>query len=890
MMVMSGTEFDLEVISMKRITLWILLFVIIFLKPALSLGQSMQKPEDVFGFTPGTDRKLIDWKQMVEYLVHLDENSDRMQVRELGKTTLGKPFIISIFSSEQNMKNLDRLQWIQQELAHPYQLSEKDVQSYIQEGKVVVLLTFNIHSTEIASSQESVELAYELVTRTDAQIQKILENVIVLIIPSANPDGLQMVVDWYRTHVGTAHEGCGMPWIYHPYAGHDDNRDWFMFNLQESRLAAQILYHEWFPEIVYDQHQMGSSGPRFFFPPYSDPVNPNVPAILMAEVNRLGKHVLADMHSQGFKGITSGMGFNAYFEGTLSKTPLWHNMVGILSEAASVRIATPVYLPRGSLGSWGPERLRYSRVTDFLDPWEGGWWHLRDIIEYEKAATYSVLDLAATYREKYLFNFYHLNKESILKGKKEPPFAYIIPPDQHDFSSAIEMLKRLTFNGVQIYQSRDVVAYDGRTYPKNTMVIPLSQPCRPCIKDLMERQAYPNLEQYPGGPPRRPYDFSGWTLPLLMGVRVVEIKEPLDIPLELTETYSFFNMSGNSLTSSEYYIIERRHNNAFILVNELLKDKKKVTWTDENFVVNQKTYPAGTFIIPHQRGLESIFDNLSKTYQVPIEQSNETISVRGSRADLPRLGLYQPWTASMDEGWTRLVLDSFRFSYKSIHNEDFSKANLSDDYDVIILPSLTTSSIVTGRRSENREPVLGTAEMPKKYQGGIGEKGISALKTFIRAGGTLITIGNSCDFAIEKLRVPAVNVLKDVDSKSFYAPGALLQIQLDIEAPLAYGMPEQAAIRFNHSPAFRLLPYIRASKAVGYYNDENPLLSGWLIGSEKLAGHTALAEIPVDKGRVILFGFGVQNRAQTFGTFKLLFNAILTSRVKSVENLQTSFK
>jgi hypothetical protein len=316
----------------------------------------------------------------------------------------------------------------------------------------------------------------------------------------------------------------------------------------------------------------------------------------------------------------------------------------------------------------------------------------------------------------------------------------------------------------------------------------------------------------------------------------------------------------------------------------------RVYWADEAFGNGQKMYPAGTFIIPDQKEIHSVLETLSRTYEVPVEIWNTSIPVRGTKVDLPRLGLYQPWTASADEGWTRLVLDSFRFSYTSLHNEDFKKEKLKEAYDVIIIPSLSPSSIVTGMRSRGEEPVLGTAEMPQKYQGGIGEKGVSALKTFIRNGGTLIVMGSSCDFAIEKLRVPAVNVLKDVKPDAFYAPGSLLEIKLDTEKSLAYGMPDRTAVRFINSPAFRLLPYIQESKAVGYYDDTNPLLSGWLIGPEKLAGQTALAEIPVDRGRVILFGFGVQNRAQMFGTFKLLFNAIMTGRVQAIENIQTAVK
>ncbi len=867
----------------KRLLIVLSLLTVISFK-SLS-AQEIPSPESYFGFKMGEDRKLIDWKQITEYFNLIDRLSPRVLVKTIGKTTLNRPFILVTISSSENIKNIDLYKKIQQQIANPYDLEKTKAENLIEKAKTVVLISMNIHSTEIASSQESVELAYELATSRENEINKILNDVIILLIPSLNPDGLQMVVDWYRKYLNTPYEACRMPWLYHYYAGHDNNRDWFMFNLKESRLTSKILYHEWFPEIVYDQHQMGSTGPRLFLPPYSDPVNLNVSPLLMSEINMLGKHVLSDLHQHGFKGVTSGMSFNAYFEGTMSKTPIWHNMVGILSEAASSRLATPIYLPRGSLGKYGPERARYSTVTNFLDPWEGGWWRLRDIIKYEKCATYSILELASTYRKKFIMNFYKMNREAIQMGKEESPYFYLIPLNQHDPNSASEMLKRLEYNGIKIFRSKREFEYQGITYPQNTFVIPLSQPCRACIKDLMESQIYPNLKSYPNGPPRPPYDFTGWTLPLQMGVSSVEIKKPLNLELVLAEDYGF-NEIKDVENTSKYYIIERRYNNCFTILNNLIKKEVEIYWADEDFNEGGKDFPAGTIIIPEQKNIGSLLNELSKKYEVPIYSGREQISIKGSRVSRFRLGVYQPWTASMDEGWTRFVLDSFEFEYKTIHNDIMKSGRLEDFYDVIIIPSMSTATIVDGRYRWRREPVLGSPEMPKKYRGGIGNKGVEALINFIKAGGTLITIDGSSNFAIEKLRIPAVNVVKGLKQGEYYSPGSLLEIELNTSHPLAYGMPKHAAIRSVNSPAFRLLPYSREIYAVGYYTKENPLLSGWLIGGDRLEGNTVLAEIPVEKGRVIIFGFGVQSRAQTHGTFKLLFNAIFTSKTQSVGTLK----
>jgi hypothetical protein len=849
------------------------LFLILF--PLVFYPQNLKSPEEVFGFKLGSDCQLIDWNQIAEYIQYLGKNSEKIVVKELGKTTLEKPFILSVISSPDNINNLDKYKNIQNKIANPYNLESDSAKYLINEGKIVVLISMNIHSTEIGSSQESVELAYELVTKTDSETKEMLKKVIILLIPSLNPDGQQMVTDWYKEYVGTEFEGSSMPWLYHFYAGHDNNRDWFMFNLQESRLTAEILYHEWYPVIVLDQHQMGSRGARLFLPPYSDPINPNVPSLLLAEVNMVGKHIITDLHEQGFKGIVSGKRFNSYFEGTMSKTPLWHNMVGILSEMASVRIATPLYFPRGSLRNYGSEILKYSRINDFLDPWEGGWWHLRDVIDYEKAVTYSLLNLAKTYKEKFMTNFYLLNKQAIKKGKEESPFGIIIPLNQHDPNSASEMLKRLQIGGVDICSSKTDFKYKDKTYISGTFIIPLSQPCRSYIKDLFEVQRYPNLKQYPDGPPKQPYDFTGWTLPFQMGVEVVEIERPIDLQLTIVDTINFLT-NKYELTPVKYYVFERRYNNSFTILNELLKDGYEVFQTKIDYSFANDLLPIGTFVIPEQKEVLTTLKSLSKRFEVPIFGCSEKIDTIITRVDLPRIGIYQSWLANMDEGWTRLVLDNCHFKYELLHNEDVKEGNLKSNYDVIIIPSMTVTEIVEGKKKKNSEPIIGYAQKPEKYRDGINEEGVESILEFVKSGGTLITLGKSSVFAIDKLRVPAKNVLQDINEKDFFVPGSLLEIKLDNSHPLSYGMNKNVIVRFTkNSPVFDLQPYILESKAIGYFDENNPLRSGWLIGAEKLAGKTALAVIPVEKGNVIMFGFNPQSRAQTFGTFKLLFNALL---------------
>jgi hypothetical protein len=856
--------------------------LLLSLLPALLFSQqNISSPEKTFGFKMGDDYKLIDWTQIVSYFKSVDGQSNRIVVQELGKSTLGKPFLLAIISSEANIKNLERYKSIQRQLAKPYTLETEAAEKLIAEGKTVVLLTLNIHSTEIAASQESVELLYGFATSKSPQMQKILDNVIVLLIPSLNPDGQQLVVDWYKKTIGTSAEGTAPPELYHHYAGHDNNRDWFMYNLVESRHTAKVLYHDWFPEIVYDQHQMGSNGPRLFVPPYADPVNPNVPPLLSAEVNLLGNYVVADLHRQGFKGVVTGTIFNAFFEGTMSKTPLWHNRIGILSEMASAQIATPVYFPKGSIGGAGLDLPENKTQTNYLDPWEGGWWRLRDIIDYEKAVTYSLLDFAATLKEKIKTNFYTLNREAIRAGQNEPPYAYIIPADKHDPNAAATLVNKLMIAGVEVQQTTQAVNVANQRIPAGSYYISLAQPSRMYIKDLLEVQNYPDLKQYPGGPPRQPYDVTAWTLPMQMGVEVVELDEPITVNAKSIQ--QAVTPAGVTSTSARYYLIERRYMNSFGLVNSLLKDSVSVFETTQPTQSENRKFTAGLFVVSADAVARDKLDGLSKEWEVPVVGvgAKSTSLMREIKA--ARIGIYQPWLTSMDEGWTRYVLDQFNFAYQILHNEDFKKLNasLKQDLDVIILPDMSTTAIVDGRRgggddsAREEEPVLGTPELPKEYQGGIGKEGVEALKAFVKEGGTLLAFGGAANFAIEKLRVPAVNELKGVSSKDFYAPGSIFEVEVDASQPLAFGMQDKTYIYFINNPAFRLLPYVKESKIIASYGESSPLRSGWLLGAERLAGKVACAEIPVENGRVILYGFRVQHRAQTLGTYKLFLNALL---------------
>lgn len=851
-----------------------ILFVL-FLSVLLTSGiaQSLKSPEDMFGFKMGSDRKLINWSQITSYFQHVAKRSKRVKVLELGQTTLDRSMLMAIIGAEETISRLDKYRNIQEKLARPFSLQDYEAEALIQAGKLVVMITMNIHSTEVASSQESVELLYELATSNEASIRRLLDNLIILLIPSLNPDGQDMVTKWYLQDVGTPYEGSRMPQKYHYYADHDNNRDWFFFNLVESQHVAKVLYHDWYPEIVMDQHQMESDGPRMFLPPYADPVNPNVAPSIMANVNMLGQHVISDLQNSGFAGLVSGIRFNAYFEGTMSKTPLWHNRIGILLEVAGVQVATPLFFPKTSLRGMGIELPEYSQQTNFLDPWHGGWWHLRDIIEYEKAATYSLLGLAATYKNKFKENFYRLNKDAIEKQPPASPFAYILPRKQHDPHQVTELLKGLRFANVEIYEADTAFVTTAGSFSKGDWIVPLAQPARRYIKDLMERQEYPNLRDYPGGPPRQPYDMTAWTLPLLFDVQVYEITKPFYV--KWTPVMKPVIDQVYVPLDSSWLGLDRRFMNSYMVVNSLLRSGVAVFEQRKKDVI----LPEGTLLFRLPQHEPDRFQKILKSNQMPVVQIADTVNV--AEIEASRIAVYQPWLPwAYDEGWLRLVFDRFGFEYEVLNNKDFkSRVALRSKYDVLIFTSLAPDWIMHGKSKTAEEPEFGMPEIRKEFTGGIGKIGVDKVLGFLNDGGTVLFFGKAVDFAIEYLRLPAENVLGGLERSDYFAPGSLFRMFLNHDSKLVYGMQNTVAVYKNSAVALRLKPYNAAIKETGFLGTRNLLESGWVVGEEKLHGKVLLAEIPVGSGMAILYAFRPQHRAQTYGTFKLIFNALYQKKI-----------
>jgi len=778
-------------------------------------------PESHFGHKIGADRTVLDWDKVVSYFRALEKNSDRIRVKELGKSTEGRPFIAATIASPATLKRLDRYQWIQKKLADPRTTPEAEAEKLVAEGKAVVLVTCSVHATEIGATHAAVELAYRLLTEDQPKFRAILDNVVFLLVPSLNPDGVDIVTRWYRKTLGTAYEGTSPPELYQKYVGHDNNRDWYIFSQPETRLTIAQLHNVWHPQIVYDLHQQSPFGSRMFVPPWTDPIEPNIDAILVQETNMIGTGMAADLTAAGKTGVLVNASYDLWSPARHYQA--YHGGMRILSEAASARIASPIQAKPGQGGATEFGAASRERSWNYLEPWTGGAWRLRDIIDYELIAMESCLYQAAIRREDLLRNFYRIGQRAVARRLPE---AFLISALQPDPGATRKLLETLAFGLVEIERAEAAFEAGGKKYPAGSYVIRLEQPYSAWAKTLLERQRYPDLRQYPGGPPRRPYDVTAHTLPLLMGVEVEAVAAAPAVALKRAAEF------GVELSTRKppYGGLAASDTETWRAVNRLWAEGRTL-WRDV--------------------GVGDFFAEFTESRNL-------------KELKRPRVGVFKSFVPSMDEGWTRWILEQLGFAYKSVGNREIQAGGLRQALEVLVFPDQSATSIADGYRA-------GT--MPEEFTGGLGEKGAEALKQFAGEGGTLVFLNHSTEYATEQLGMKLKNVVRGAPSREFYSPGSLLNVTLDRESPLAYGLPGRIAIWSEGSPAWEI-PEGSPARVVAQYPASEVLASGWLLGEKYLAGKAAAVEYPVGAGRVILFGFRPQYRAQSYQAFKLLFNAL----------------
>lgn len=854
--------------------------LLLFVGWGVSFAQNVPPPEEILGFKVGTDYHLASYEQALEYFRVLEAASSRVKLFEMGKTSMGKPMLYAVISSEENMAKLDRFKEISQKLALAKDLTDEEAHRLAAEGRAVVWIDVGIHASECAPAQSAIQLAYDLATSEDSETRLIRENTILLLV-FANPDGMQMLAEWYHPNVGTPYEVSSMPWLYHLYAGHDNNRDSYMNNLAETRNITRVINREWYPVILYDHHQTAPFPARIWIPPAAEPTNPNVHPLFIRGKNLVGSAMGYDFDRKGQEGAISRIAFDFIYPGYEDSFCDFFNVISIMTEIAHYRYATPHFY---TVNDFPEEYKDFTKGVFYPSPWEGGWWRLKDGIEYALTASKSVLHTASVYRETFLYGKYLMGRDTIAQFEKEPPYAWIIPQDQWDPPVACRLVDNMIFAGIDVYEAEKPFVCDGISYKEGTWVIPMNQPFARFVRAIFDEQTYPDLMKYPNlwqGIVRPqnfadvflpPYDLTGWTLPYQMGVKVLAANSPLKATLVPIERA--VHPAGKVEGRAGYaYLISSRTNNSFIAANRILKKGGQVYRTQEPVDIGEESYPPGTLVIPSQGVSASFMNSLAEELFLPIRGIDRRLNTKTHALKAPKVALYQSWTTSSDEGWTRWLLEQYEFPFVTIHDSEVRAGSLKNRFDVIIIPSMSTNAIVNGHEK-------GT--MPPRYVEGITKTGVRNIKNFVEEGGTLVTLNSGSLFALDEMGLPVSDALKNLRSSrrrynaNFACPGSILRMKFNTKHPVAYGMPEEAPGMFYRGTAFDILPVFEKKPAVAItkYSEKDLLMSGYLLGEKYLQNKTAAVDVPLGKGRVILLGFAVQNRAQTHGTFKLFFNSL----------------
>ena len=838
---------------------------------ALALGSfatqaaaQIPAPEEFFGHRMGADRKLAKWDRLVEYYELIGQESDRVRVENVGSSTLGRPFLVLYVSAPENLARLDDYQRMNAVLQDPRGHSQAAVDEAIAEGKVVFVQGYALHSTEVAASQAAAEIVWLFATRADPEIHEILDNTISILVPSMNPDGVDLVNEWYDRWVGTEYEAAQPPGLYHHYIGHDNNRDAFMQNTVESRYVADILFREWIPQGFIDHHQMGAYTARIYLPPYAEPIRPGADPLVWREMSWYGAHMAYRMEEEGFQGTVNSAIYSGWGHFGFHWITPFHNIAGMLTESASARLATPLYVHPDQLR--GSRQLpEYEAQTTFPNPWPGGWWHVRDIVDRQISATFSPLEIAARNRETVLRNAWHKASRQTQRGAEGEVKAYIVPARQHDPLTMGKMVDKLLLQGITVEHSATGFTHEGRTYGPGSWVVSMAQPKQGVIRWLLGRTLYPDnsYTRNRDGDPIRPYDMSGDVIAEFMGVRVDEARTPVEADLEVVTERA---LPAGTVASSapNGYRIDGALNDAFRAVNMLFGAGASLSRATEDAAGTKR----GDFIVA--AGVAS--DTLNEVAAATGVSFAALDSAAGSAQSLSqqRIGMYQRYYGgNMDEGWTRWLIEDFGFEYTSLFDEEILMGDLHERWDVIVLPA------------DSKEGMLGRedpGQTPPDYQSGFGAEGVEALEAFVENGGTLVTFAQAGQLVLDEFDVPVRNAVAGMWGNEFWAPGSTLKVRVDTSSPFAYGMPEDALIAYlAGGQVYETVAGARSAdvRRVLTYVDRDILQSGWLLGEEAIANKAAMVSVDHGEGQIVMIGFRAQHRAQTHGTFKLFFNALV---------------
>jgi hypothetical protein len=870
----------------------VLLFIV-FMSMLLSgtvFSQSydqIPEPEAYFGFKPGTDRLLFTYEQLIAYLQKVDVAADRISLQEIGASPLGRKMYICFISSESNIANLENLRWINEKLALDDKLTEEERQKLIRDGKVFVLATLSMHAGEVGPSQSAPLIAYDLATTVDPQHLQWLSNVVYMMVPCHNPDGMDMIVEHYNKYKNTKFEGSSLPGVYHKYVGHDNNRDFVILSQEDTKAIAAIYNQTWFPQVMVEKHQMGYTGPRYFVPPTHDPIAENVESGIWNWSGLFGANLIKQMTASGLSGVSQHYLFDDYWPGS-TETCIWKNVIGFLTECASAQYARPIYIEPGELQVSGKGLSEYKKSINMPEVWPGGWWRLADIVEYEISSSYSIIETAALYREKILTFRNDLCRREVGRGLSQAPYYFLFPLEQHDGSELVNLVNLLREHGIRVYRLNQQTEITGKLYRQGDIVVPLAQPFRPFIKEVLEKQTYPVRHYTPDGEIIKPYDITTWSLPLHRAVRVVEINERSDL-LEnnILLIENTFELKQPAPAAYHSVLFTVNHNESFKAAFKALQQNLSVERTRQVIEVSGTSAPPGSFLIGgSSAALQTLLGELSVS---PFYLTGKP-SVSTSSLKKQRIALVETYFHDMDAGWTRYLFDQYGISYKVIRPGDFKETEFKKEFDLVIFPDADKNILMEGRYKSDDDYYV--SDYPPDYTKGIGKEGMENLLTFLESGGLIIAWGRSTalfkgmlelplkDDEKEAFQLPFEDVSSDLQKQGLFFPGSLVAINVLPGHPLTFGMPQQIGVFFRGRPVFTtsVPDFDMDRRVLATFPETDILLSGYSEKAEKLANKSAMISLKKGKGQLVLFAFNPQFRASTQASYKLLFNALLVTQ------------
>jgi hypothetical protein len=899
---------------------------------ALSQGR-LTTPQEQFGFEIGADYMLVNYTRLLAYWQKLDAESDRLALQTIGTTAEGRTMVMAVVTSPANQKKLARYRDISRRLTLAEGLSDSQARALAAEGKPVVLIDGGLHATEILGSHQLIELVWQMVSRSDAETRRILDNVILLAVPS-NPDGLELVADWYMREKEPAKRTMrGLPRLYQKYIGHDNNRDFYMVTQPETEAVSRVMYLEWFPQIVYNHHQTGPAGTVLFCSPFRDPFNYFFDPLVPTGVDLVGAAIHSRFVAEGKPGATmrSGAPYSTWWSGGLRSTSYFHNMIGILTE--TIGSPTPVDIP------FIPDK-QLPR-NDLPYPVAPQKWHFRQSIDYSITADRAILNLASKMPEDFLLNIYRMGRNAIQRGSRDTwtvtpkgiraaenaiqkenvkpdgygrgfplkfydllhspaardPRGFVIPSDQPDFATAAKFINALLKSGVAVLRAKEAFEAGGRTYPQGSYVIKCDQAFRPHVLAMFEPQDHPHDVLFPGGPPVAPYDSAGWTLAYQMGIVFDRVLDGFAGPFEKIRSPARLpagKVEGSPKAAG--FLLDHRVNDSFIAVNRLLKQGEEVYWIKDSMAVDGRTYPPGAIFVP--AGAETLAKMKMAAESLGLSVAGVEAIPGGEALRLRpvRIGLWDQYGGSMASGWARWLLEQYEFPFEVVFPPRLDAGNLRADYDVLVFVG---GAIPLQDRPPQDEFQFfappSPEEVPEEYRGRLGSvtvaKTVPYLREFLENGGTILAIGSSTSLGFHTglpISDPLVEQRPDgtkdrLAKEKYYIPGSVVQAKVDTNHPLAFGLSERTDFYFNNSPVFSLNPEAAAQgvRPVVWFDSAAPLRSGWAWGQNYLEKTVAVLEGTVGRGKLFLYGPEIIFRGQPHGTFKLLFNGIYCGAVEN---------